>query len=124
MSTTDGLKLIDCRITNSVKCVPPENKPLPIEMHTCNRYLRAELHSLPANTVLLALGTIAHKAALEALGEAPAKYKFSHGAEHNLSTGIVLLDSYHCSRYNTQTRRLTEDMFSAVMGRARALLGK
>jgi len=124
VSSTDGLELIDCRITNSVKCVPPENKPLPAEIRTCNRYLTVELRPLPAGTVLLALGTIAHKATLDAFGEPQAKYKFAHGNEHSLPNDVILLDSYHCSRYNTQTRRLTEEMFRAVMRRARELLDR
>src|SRR5262249_2861067 len=121
-SADDGLKLIGCRITNSVKCVPPENKPLPGEIRTCNRFLTAELKTLPRRAVLLALGVIAHKATLEALGVPHTKYAFAHGTEHKLPNGVTLLDSYHCSRYNTQTRRLTEEMFSAVMARARELI--
>jgi uracil-DNA glycosylase len=117
----DGLELLDCRITNSVKCVPPENKPTPAEIHTCNRYLAAELARTSAR-VLLALGTIAHNATLRALALKPAKFRFAHGAEHTLSTGQVLLDSYHCSRYNTQTGRLTEAMFGQVFARAAAIL--
>jgi uracil-DNA glycosylase len=122
VSRSDGLELIDCRITNAVKCVPPQNKPLPGEIRTCNRYLRAELQTLRAGTVLIALGVIAHEAILMALGLPIPKYKFSHGAEFALSNDMTLLDSFHCSRYNTQTRRLTEGMFSAVFARARELL--
>jgi uracil-DNA glycosylase family 4 len=120
----DGLRLVNCRITNSVKCVPPENKPTPAEIRTCNRYLAAELGRIPANAVLLALGSIAHNAALRALGLKPSQYTFAHAAEHTLPDGHRLLDSYHCSRYNTQTRRLTEQMFVDVFARARALLGQ
>jgi uracil-DNA glycosylase family 4 len=118
----DGLQLIDCRITNSVKCVPPENKPFPIEIQTCNRYLKAETRIFNSETVLLALGSIGHNALLRALGLKPSEYKFGHAAEHSLPTGQTLIDSYHCSRYNTQTRRLTEEMFEAIFARARELI--
>ena len=123
-SRTDGLTLIDCRISNSVKCVPPENKPTPAEIRTCNRYLTAELRLAYQATVLLALGSIAHNATLRALALKPGLYPFGHGAEHRLPTGHVLIDSYHCSRYNTQTGRLTETMFVEVFARARALVRK
>lgn len=118
----DGLELIDCRITNSVKCVPPENKPTPAEIRTCNRYLAAELGREPPGRLLIALGTIAHNATLRALKLKPADYVFAHAAEHTLPNQHVLIDSYHCSRYNTQTGRLTEQMFAAVFARAAALL--
>ena len=118
----DGLKLIDCRITNAVKCLPPENKPTPEEITTCNRYLKVELEALPAGTVVLALGAIAHTAVVKALRLKPGAHKFAHAAEHRLPVDRVLLNSYHCSRYNTQTRRLTTAMFSAVVRRARKLL--
>ena len=118
----DGLKLLGARITNAVKCVPPENKPLPVEISTCNRYLKAELDSAPKNVVLLALGAIAHNACLRTLGLKLSDYKFAHGAEFRLPGGQWLLDSYHCSRYNTNTRRLTEDMFADVFKQARALV--
>jgi uracil-DNA glycosylase family 4 len=120
----DGLELVNCRITNSVKCVPPENKPTPQEIRTCNRYLAAELHRESSRPrVLIALGTIAHNAALRALSLKPSNYAFGHAAEHRLPDGSMLIDSYHCSRYNTQTRRLTEEMFAAVFARARELVG-
>jgi uracil-DNA glycosylase len=118
----DGLELIDCRITNSVKCVPPENKPLPVEIQTCNRYLKAEVNTLKTDTVLLALGSVGHNALLRALGLKPTEFKFGHAAEHALPGGQTLIDSYHCSRYNTQTRRLTDAMFEAVFARARVLV--
>jgi uracil-DNA glycosylase family 4 len=121
-SRDDGLKLLDCRITNSVKCVPPENKPTPTEIRTCNRYLTAELNRKPMPPLLLALGSIAHNAALRALALKPAGYKFAHAAEHELPTGQILMNSYHCSRYNTNTGRLTEAMFVDVFARARKLL--
>ena len=123
VSADDGLRLIDCRISNSVKCVPPQNKPLPAEIATCNRYLAAELARVADGTVLLALGAIAHGAALRALGLKPGPYPFAHGAEHLLPRGLRLVDSYHCSRYNTNTRRLTVEMFRAVVGRAASLAG-
>ncbi len=121
-SKDDGLKLLDCRITNSVKCVPPQNKPLPAEIHTCNRYLRAEVQRVGGPTIFVALGSIAHNAILRALELKPSSYKFGHAAEYNLPNGHVLLDSYHCSRYNTQTRRLTDEMFERVFARAKDLL--
>ena len=114
VSADDQLRLIDCRITNAVKCLPPQNKPDLAEVKQCNRYLAAELASLPANGVVLALGTIAHKAVLMAAGVRPSQLPFGHGARHALPTGLTLFDSYHCSRYNTQTRRLTAAMFEAV----------
>jgi uracil-DNA glycosylase len=124
VSRDDGLELIDCRITNAVKCVPPQNKPLPLEISTCNKYLKAELERAPPGVVLLALGSIAHNAILRGLALKPTGYKFGHAAEFQLPGGQWLLDSYHCSRYNTQTRRLTDDMFSAVFARARDILDR
>ncbi len=117
----DGLELMSARITNSVKCLPPANKPLPPEIKTCNEYLRHELASSHTVRAILALGRIAHDAVLRAC-DLPAKsYRFAHGAEHRLESGRVLVDSYHCSRYNTQTRRLTRPMFEAVVARAQAI---
>ncbi len=110
----DKLRLIGCRITNAVKCLPPENKPVPAEIRTCNGFLKAEIAALPARTVILALGTIAHTAVLTASGYKASAAKFGHGAVHTLPNGRRLYDSYHCSRYNTNTRRLTEEMFHAV----------
>lgn len=117
----DGLKLRNCRITNAVKCVPPANKPTPFEIQTCNRYLKAELNGLPAATVILALGAIAHAAVLRASGLKASAARFAHGAEFVLPGGRRLLDSYHCSRYNTNTGRLTAAMFQTVVGRATEL---
>ena len=117
----DGLELTGCRITNAVKCVPPGNKPTPAEIATCNAFLGRELESLPAATVILALGAIAHGAVLRSRGLAATRWRFAHAAEHRLPDGRVLVDSYHCSRYNTNTRRLTPAMFDAVVGRATAL---
>ncbi|MCM2311202.1 MAG: uracil-DNA glycosylase [Steroidobacteraceae bacterium] len=119
-SRDDGLVLHGTRITNAVKCVPPGNKPTPAEIATCNEFLRAELGSLPAQTVILALGAIAHGAVLRALSLKQSSVRFAHGAEHVLPGGRVLVDSYHCSRYNTNTRRLTQEMFREVVGRATA----
>src|SRR5690606_28955149 len=122
ISHDDGLELLDCRITNAVKCVPPLNKPLPAEVANCNPYLQAELAQVPANGVLLALGLVAHNALLRTLGLRVSQYKFAHGAEHTLPHGPYLVDSYHCSRYNTNTRRLTPAMFDDVFQRVRVLL--
>jgi uracil-DNA glycosylase family 4 len=122
VSADDELVLTDCRITNAVKCLPPANKPLPAEMRACNAYLAAELAGLQAGALVLALGRIAHQAVLLGCGLKQSALLFAHGAEHALPGGLRLLDSYHCSRYNTQTRRLTEAMFDAVMARCRALL--
>ncbi|MCP5137843.1 MAG: uracil-DNA glycosylase [Gammaproteobacteria bacterium] len=122
ISRDDGLTLNDCRITNAVKCLPPQNKPETAEIRTCNAFLAEELAALPTNAVVLALGTIAHNAVLRAQGLKAAAHRFGHAAEHDLPGGLKLLDSYHCSRYNTQTRRLTEAMFADVFRRARGLL--
>jgi len=117
----DGLTLKDACITNAVKCLPPGNKPLPLEIKVCNAFLRAELAQSPNVRVILALGTIAHAAVLRALDLRAGQFRFAHAAEHTLGGGRVLLNSYHCSRYNTQTRRLTAPMFEAIMERALAL---
>jgi uracil-DNA glycosylase family 4 len=121
LAVDDGLRLVGTRITNAVKCLPPDNKPLPIEIRSCNEFLRAELEQSGDLRVILALGTIAHAAVLQACGLPPVRLRFAHAAEHRLPEGRVLLDSYHCSRYNTQTRRLTAPMFEAVVGRAAEL---
>lgn len=117
--SADGLALIGCRITNAVKCLPPENKPETSEIKLCNKYLSDELKALSDDTSVLALGLIAHKAVLMALGLKPSAFPFGHAAEHRLPNGLTLFDSYHCSRYNTQTRRLTTDMFHSVFERIR-----
>jgi len=118
----DGLRLIDCRITNAVRCVPPGNRPQPREVQSCARYLAGDLESVPRGGVVLALGRIAHGAVLGALGLAPRQAPFAHGARHALPEARTLLDSYHCSRYNTQTGRLTSPMFDAVVGQAARLI--
>jgi uracil-DNA glycosylase family 4 len=115
----DGLKLNDCRITNAVKCLPPANRPLPEEVRRCNGFLSAEIGLLTARAAILALGLIAHDAVLMALGLKRSRYRFGHGARHDLPGQMTLYDSYHCSRYNTQTRRLTPEMFRSVLARIR-----
>ena len=114
----DGLELRGARIVNAVKCVPPANKPLPAEVRCCNAFLAHELAALRTARVYLALGRVGHEALLMALGLSRARFAFAHGAEHRLGPACHLLDSYHCSRYNTQTRRLTAVMFRAVVQRA------
>lgn len=121
-SPTDGMQLVDCRIANAVRCVPPENKPTPDEINRCRPFLIGELSAQEKSGVILALGTIAHQSVLRALGIPVARFKFAHGAEHGLPDGRTLIDSYHCSRYNTNTGRLTEAMFDAVIARCRVLL--
>ncbi|HSC22939.1 MAG TPA: uracil-DNA glycosylase [Casimicrobiaceae bacterium] len=123
----DPLSLDDCRITNAVKCLPPANKPLPGEIRNCNDYLTADLAMLPEGGAVLALGRIAHDAALLALGLRRNHFVFAHGARHPLTHRRALFDSYHCSRYNTNTGRLTAGMFRDVfdaiadhLGRVRA----
>jgi uracil-DNA glycosylase family 4 len=118
----DGLNLIGCRITNAVKCLPPQNKPTGPEIKACNTYLQAELKALKPGSVILALGGIAHQAVLRAFGKRLADFTFGHGHVHKLDDGRTLLDSYHCSRYNTQTKRLTEEMFHDVFEKARCLI--
>ncbi|MEW6354519.1 MAG: uracil-DNA glycosylase [Pseudomonadota bacterium] len=121
-SVADGLTLNGCRITNAVKCLPPQNKPLGAEIIACNAYLKVELAGLRRGAVVLALGGIAHSAVLRALGLKASAHKFRHGAVHALSDQRWLIDSYHCSRYNTQTKRLTATAFKAVFEQARNLI--
>jgi len=111
----DGLALLDCRIVNAVRCVPPANLPEPREVSACNRFLRAELQGMPNLRLVLALGVLAHAAVLKACGIPPTRVRFSHGAIHELPDGLLLADSYHVSRYNTSTGRLTRPMFEAVV---------
>jgi uracil-DNA glycosylase family 4 len=118
----DGMCLVGARITNAVKCLPPDNKPLPVEIRNCNAYLAADLGRLEPGSAILALGTVAHGASLRALGVRPAAHRFAHGAEHEPVQGLRLFDSYHCSRYNTNTGRLTTSMFEAVFARITAYL--
>ena len=121
VSAGDDLRLPGCRISNAVKCLPPANRPTTREVDRCNDYLAAELDALGPDTVVLALGGIAHRAVLVAFGLTLSAYRFGHAEQHALPNGRILLDSYHCSRYNTQTGRLTAEMFVAVLVRARTL---
>lgn len=121
LARNDGLALAHTRITNAVKCLPPANKPLPPEIRCCNSYLRNELEVLPSVRVIVALGRVAHEAVVLACGLPRSAFVFAHGREHALDRTRRLLDSYHCSRYNTQTRRLTATMFKAVIAQACAL---
>jgi uracil-DNA glycosylase family 4 len=113
-SADDGLILSRCRITNAVKCLPPDNKPTGVEIRQCNHYLAAEINALSEQVVILALGSIAHQAVLRALGLKLSAFKFAHNKTHILAPGRVLIDSYHCSRYNVNTKRLTVEMFHQV----------
>jgi uracil-DNA glycosylase family 4 len=117
----DGLTLIDCMITNAVRCVPPENKPLPVEVKTCNGFLKSQISRLERLSVIVALGRIAHDATLTALGEKKSRHGFGHGARHDIGR-LTLFDSYHCSRYNTNTGVLTTEMFEAVFADVRAAI--
>jgi uracil-DNA glycosylase family 4 len=115
----DGLTLVDCRIGNAVHCVPPQNKPLPAEINTCRQFLIATLNTMPRLRVIVALGRIAHESTVKALGLRATAAPFSHGAVHQAGE-FKLYDSYHCSRYNTNTRVLTPDMFRSVFAKVRA----
>jgi len=119
----DGLRLVDCRITNSVRCVPPENKPEPAEVAACRPFLAAEITAMPRLRAILALGATAHAAILSTLGRVRARHPFAHGAIHVLENGPILADSYHCSRYNTNTGKLTPAMFEAVFVALKPHLG-
>ena len=121
-SADDGLRLIDCRITNAVKCLPPQNKPTGGEIRQCRDFLVNELREFRSGGVVIALGSIAHKSVVAAFGLRQADAPFGHAARHVLPGDITLLDSYHCSRYNTQTRRLTPAMFEQVFDEARRIL--
>ena len=116
----DGYTLVDCRVTNAARCAPPANKPLPTEFAACRPFLAAEIAAMPNLKGILSLGRESHDQVLSTLGLRKAAYPFGHGAVHHLPSGLVLTDSYHCSRYNTNTRRLTEPMFVAAV---EALLG-
>jgi uracil-DNA glycosylase family 4 len=123
VSADDSLRLRNARISNAVKCVPPENKPLPEEIRRCNSYLETELAVLKSVRVVVALGRVAHDAVLLAEGLKRSQFAFGHGKEHVLDATRHLVDSYHCSRYNTSTGVLTTEMFRKVMGRAAELAG-
>lgn len=118
----DGLKLIDARITNAVRCVPPENKPTPSEIKTCNGFLDETIAQMPKLEVVVALGRVAHDAVLKASNMKLSKAPFGHGAVHEIPAGRALFDSYHCSRYNTNTGVLTPKMFKSVFAKVRAQL--
>ncbi len=121
-SVDDSLQLIDCRITNAVKCLPPDTRPVGAEINTCNSFLANELNTLAPGSVVLALGGIAHRAIVKATGGRQADFRFAHAAEHDLTGRLTMVDSYHCSRYNTNTGRLTPEMFRAVFAVARDIL--
>ncbi len=123
LSKDDGLTLNECRITNAVKCLPPQNKPVGSEINSCNSFLQMELQAMPENAVVMALGSIAHNSVIKALSLRQKDFPFGHNRLHQVKPGMQLLDSYHCSRYNTQTRRLTPDMFHDVFAHAKRLLG-
>ncbi len=118
----DGLTLVNCRITNAVRCVPPQNLPTPAENKTCNQFLHAELSAMPNLRAILTLGTVAHLMGLRALGIKPAAFKFAHGAVHQPRPDLRLFNSYHVSRYNTSTKRLNTEMFEKVVGDIRSFL--
>lgn len=126
----DGLELIDCMITNAVRCVPPQNKPTPAEIRTCRRYFAARIDTMPRLQAIVALGRIAHDQVLDTLGLRKSNYPFAHGARHDIPApisgkrgpGLTLFDSYHCSRYNTNTGRLTPEMFRDVFAAVRVSL--
>ena len=118
----DGLTLVDCLISNAVRCVPPQNKPLPAEINTCRQFLIATIVTMPRLRGIVALGRVAHESTVKALGLRAAAAPFAHGAVH-LAGKVKLYDSYHCSRYNTNTRVLTPEMFRSVFARVRADLG-
>jgi uracil-DNA glycosylase len=117
----DGVVLKGCRITNAVRCVPPENKPTPLEQKTCRDFLAAEIAALPKLKAILSLGQISHNAVLSTLGARKVLYPFKHGAVHELPGGLKLADSYHCSRYNVNTRVLTTAMFESVVANVKSL---
>ena len=115
----DGLTLRGCMITNAVRCVPPQNKPLPVEIATCRPFLAARIATLPKLAAIVALGRIAHDSTLAALGLRKSAFPFAHGAQHAARPDVVLFDSFHCSRYNTNTGRLTTGMFQSVFATVR-----
>ncbi len=121
-SPDDGLKLVDCRISNAVRCVPPQNKPLPVEINSCRTFLSATIETMPRLRAIVALGRVAHDSVLKVLALRAAAAPFAHGAMHQ-AAATRLYDSYHCSRYNTNTRVLTPDMFRSVFAAVRADLG-
>jgi len=123
-SKDDNLQLLSCRITNAVKCLPPENKPLSSEIASCNQFLAAELRFLAKDSIVLTLGAIAHQAVVKSFGLKLRDYKFSHATWHELPNNIKMVNSYHCSRYNLQTKRLTENMFHRLFSEIHSALTK
>jgi uracil-DNA glycosylase len=122
VASPEALDLVDCMISNTVRCVPPQNKPTPAEIVTCRQFLIARIAALPRLRSLVALGRIAHEGILDAFGLKRCDYTFAHGARHELPKGLSLFDSYHCSRQNTNTGRLTAEMFETVLVVAAASL--
>lgn len=120
----DGFTLVDCMISNAVRCVPPENKPTPEEIRTCRRFFSARMQALPNLRIILALGRIAHDQVLATLKLKRSDFPFAHGAQHDIGNGRLLFDSFHCSRYNTNTRRLTVEMFEAVFAEISRVLAR
>jgi uracil-DNA glycosylase family 4 len=120
----DGLTLVDCMITNAVRCVPPENKPTPAEIAKCRPFLAERLAAMPRLAAVVVLGRIAHDTTLAALGARRAAFPFLHGVQHAVREGLALFDSFHCSRYNTNTGKLTPEMFRGVFAAVRDYLGK
>jgi len=118
----DGLELINCRITNAVRCLPPENKPTGPEINTCIQFLQSQMKNMPQLKIVLSLGLVSHNAVLKSSGEKLSAHKFGHKNVHLLKNGLTLIDSYHCSKYNTSTKRLTEPMFHEVFERAKYML--
>ena len=118
----DGLELVNCRITNAVRCVPPENKPIGAEINTCLQFLENQIAAMPNLKVIVSLGLVSHNAVLKAHGAKLSHFKFAHKAAHDLPSGVTLIDSYHCSKYNTSTKRLTEPMFHEVFEFAKSKL--
>jgi uracil-DNA glycosylase family 4 len=118
----DGLKLVNCRVTNAVRCVPPENKPETSEIANCNDFLTYEIAAMPNLKYILSLGGISHKAVLKSFGFKQSAFTFKHGVNYPLNDNIILFNSYHCSRYNINTNRLTQEMFEDVLKDIRSLL--
>lgn len=120
----DGLEMVGARITNAVKCVPPENKPTGGEINTCRQFLEREIEDMRSRSlkVIMSLGLVSHNAVIKATGNKQSAFKFTHGKEHNIGAGLTLVDCYHCSRYNTNTGRLTTEMFEAVFETVKRLL--
>lgn len=118
----DGLELVNCRITNAVRCLPPENKPTGAEINQCQPFLKSQIETMPNLKIILSLGLVSHNAVLKTTGKKLSAHKFTHGGVHDLGNGLTLVDSYHCSKYNTSTKRLTEEMFHDVFKIVKATL--